>query len=264
MAVRDVEPDVGQDVWIHDIARSLTTRLTLSPSDDSRPFWSPAGKQVVFWSDRNGNADVFIKPADGGGEAKAVLAAPSTEYPTDWSPDGKVILVERISRQTSIDLWYVKLEENSEAPKAVPYLQTAANERVGQFSPQARYVVYVSDESGQEEVYVRPFPEGGGKWQVSVNGGAQPRWSRENEEIFYVEGGALMAVPVTASPAFSAGPPSRLSSDPALDWHLPSPTYDVAADGRRFVLVETLGEAPVPSIHVVENWSKSSATASVN
>lgn len=141
VAVRDVEPDVEQDVWIHDIARSLTTRLTLSPSDDSRPFWSPASKQVVFWSDRNGNADVFIKPADGSGEAKVVLTAPSTEYPTDWSPDGKVILVERISRQTSIDLWYVKLQENSEAPKAVPYLQTAANERVGKFSPQGRYVV---------------------------------------------------------------------------------------------------------------------------
>lgn len=117
-------------------------------------------------------------------------------------------------------------------------------------------VAYSSNESGQFEVYVRPFPEGGRKVTVSSNGGTQVRWSRDGKELFYVEGATLVAVSVSSGPAFSAGSVARLFEHLSLTGSY-YPQYDVSADGRRFILAESAGlgsEAPQPSIRVVMNW----------
>ena len=129
------------------------------------------------------------------------------------------------------------------------------SERSAKFSPDGRFVAYVSDESGRNEVYVRPFPGGDGKWQVSGNGGAQPRWSKNGKELFYVERDTLMAVAALTTPRFTSGLATRLFQDANL-LGIDDPRYDVSADGRRFVLTEPVAgtEAKPPSIHVVQNW----------
>ncbi len=121
--------------------------------------------------------------------------------------------------------------------------------------PDGRFVTYLSNESGRLEVYVRPFPEGGGKWQVSANGGASPDWSNDGKELFYVERTTLMSVTVSTAAGFSAGEATPLFEHPGL-FGGGSTTYDASADGQRFVLVEDVEgkEAAAPSIHVIENW----------
>ncbi len=136
-------------------------------------------------------------------------------------------------------------------------MQTPFNQYVPRFSPDGRYVAYVSNESGQNEVYVRPFPEGEGKSTVSSNGGRQPRWSRDGKELLYVEGNTFVAVSVSTSPSFAVGSATPLFEHPGLRPGNNYAPYDISADGQRFILAEPAEEgadAPEPSIRVVMNW----------
>ena len=235
------------DLWVWNLARGVKTRLTIGPKADLTPVWSPDGQQVAFSSDRAGSFDIFLKPADGGGEAKALVATSRSEWALDWSQDGKYLLYH-----TEGDLWHLERNEEGEW-EAHPFLQTPFNNQWARFSPDGRYVAYTSDESGQWEIYVQLFPEGGRKTTVSTNGGWKPRWTKDGKELFYIEGTTLMAVPVSTDPSFSPGTPSRLFETPSLRERWDT-QYDVSADGRRIVLAETVGEAPEPSIQVVQNW----------
>ncbi len=138
------------------------------------------------------------------------------------------------------------------------FLSTPAQERSPKLSPDGRFLAYLSDESGRNEIYVRPFPDGTGKWPVSVNGGSQLRWGSDSKELYYVEGEAtLMAVSVSTDGVFTLGQPRQLfeSSDLRQPGGV-SPTYDVSADGERFVMIAPVegDEAAAPKIRVVENW----------
>ncbi len=136
-------------------------------------------------------------------------------------------------------------------------MQTPFGEYVPRFSPDGRYVAYVSNESGQREVYVQPFPEGGRKVTVSSNGGTKVRWSRDGKELFYVEGQTLVAVSVSSGLSFSVGSATRLFEHPGLRPGRNYAPYDVSADGQRFILAEPVAEGadgPEPSIRVVMNW----------
>ena len=122
------------------------------------------------------------------------------------------------------------------------------------FSPDGRYVAYVSDESGRDEAYVRPFPQGDRKWPLSTNGASQIRWSRNGQELFYVEAGTLVAVPVRTAPEFAAGPATRLFSHSAFTG-LAEANYDVSADGQKILLPERAGgQGGERMIRVVQNW----------
>ena len=241
------------DVWVWNIARAVKTRLSTSPETEWRTVWSPSGEEVAFSSNRAGNWDIFLRQADGSGEAKVLLATPHSDWVSDWSRDGKYILYALIDPETGRDLWYLERNEDGSGWEQHPFLQTSFIERTAKFSPDGRYVAYSSNESGQYEVYVRPFPEGGRKSTVSRRGGEQPRWSRDGKELFYVEGATLVAVSVSSGAAFSAGSVARLFEHPSLTRSY-YPQYDVSADGRRFILNEPVGENPEPSIHVVQNW----------
>ena len=176
------------------------------------------------------------------------------ELPNDWSPDGKYLLYGVNDLENGWDLWYLNRKEDGSGFDSAPFLQTSFNEHSAKFSAQGRFVTYVSDQSGQDQVYVRPFPEGEGQWQVSTQGGVQPRWSRDGKELFYVEGDTLMAVEVSTRPSFTTGATTHLFQNPNL--RATERRYDVSPDGQRFVLVETIEseKAKAPSIHVVENW----------
>ena len=246
----------NDDVWVHEVGRSLKRRLTFDAAPDGLPIWSPSGKEIAFWSARGqGDANIYMRPADGTGEPRLLVNTPLEETPYDWSPDGKHLLYGVRGEGTGWDLWYLKRKEDGSGFEPVSFLQSSFNESAVKFSADGRFVAYVSDESGRFEVYVRPFPGGDGKWQVSGNGGRQPRWSKDGKELFYTEGHTLMAVAVATTPSFTSGAVTRLFQDADLLGG-DDPRYDVSGDGRRFVLREPVAgaEEKPPSIHIVQNW----------
>ena len=245
------------EVWVYDINRGARTRLkSAARAAGFAPVaWSPTGQEVAFSFSPAGNPDIFLRRADGSGEETVPAATPHDEYLSDWSRDGKYLLYQLLDPESRGDLWYLERKEDGSGWEPHAFLQTSFRERAPKLSPDGRFVAYVSNESGQDEVYVLPFPEGDTRTTVSNNGGRQPRWSRDGQELFYVEGGTLMAVPVEASPKFSVGSVTKLFEHPSLAAGLYIAQYDVSADGERFLLAEPVGvETQEPAIRIVENW----------
>ena len=199
MAVYSLE-NGNQDIWIHDTVRGLKTRLTSDAALEDRPIWSPDGKRIAFASNRSGNWDVFIQAADGSGRAEPLLATPQDDYLKDWSRDGKYLIFDFVPLLMSRGISDTCDRGPGEDPKkVVPFLATPFDEGDSDLSPDGRFLAYSSNESGRFEVYVQRFPEGGGKVQVSAQGGVQPRWRGDGRELYYVEGETLLAVAVTSA-----------------------------------------------------------------
>jgi Tol biopolymer transport system component len=231
--------DDNWDIWVYDLERDVSTRLTFDEGYDGDQVWSPDGSELLFTSSRGGETVVFRKRADGSGEAEPLFAdQPDQSYATSWSSDGRFVLGHRFG--ALFDLWSVDLESG----ESETYLSTPFSEAQPQFSPDDRWVAYQSDESGRLEVYVRRFPAGSGKWQISDGGGAQPIWSGDGRELFFRTEDGVMVAPVDGSgSSFRAGKPrSLLTGDYRGGTQGLSvqgftfPDYDVARDGQRFVL----------------------------
>ena len=237
------------DIWLIDAARGVTARFTFDPGLDTNPVWSPDGRRVIFGSTRNAGLSLFEKSASGAGEEQLVLDDAGT--PLSWSSDGRFLLYTRSDPKTGADLWILPMVGERKARAVV---QTAMEQPGGEFSPDGRWLAYESNESGQFEVYVQPFAEGGGKWQVSSAGGAQPRWSRDGKELYYVAPDArLMAVPIrpsTDGKTVDLGVPvplfrTRLAS--GAGQLLGIPRYVVSRDGRFLmnIAVEDTAASPI-------------------
>lgn len=160
-----------------------------------------------------------------------MAATSQREWPSDWSGDGQYLLYTKQGPETGSDLWYLERSEDGGDWEPHPFLQERLAQAGPKFSPNGRYVAYMSAESGQREVYVQPFPEGGRKVTVSNSGGTQVRWSPDGKELFYVEVERLMAVVVSTEGKFSASPPAGLFKHWGLRRNSDLPTYDVSADG---------------------------------
>ncbi|MCL4522999.1 MAG: hypothetical protein M1451_03675, partial [Acidobacteria bacterium] len=253
-----VSADEGEnsDIWIHDAARNTKTRLTFDAVAESAPAWSARGDQVAFQTvPAQGNFAIAAKAADGAGDAKE-LAKPGTV--PSLSRDGKFLVYSLLGPETDFDLFYVPLVGDR---KPVPFLQTKARETGPQVSPDGRFVAYQSNESGVEEIFIKLFPSGEGKWQVSVHGGNWPRWNRKGDRLYYAEGNTIMEVEVTAHPALRLSTPKKLFSHVFSGVSRPfgwPDSFDVAGDGQKFVLVQPVLEQHSktrdPAITVVENW----------
>jgi serine/threonine-protein kinase len=149
------------------------------------------------------------------------------------------------------DLYTLPLREG----KPQPFLRTPSSETAPRFSPDGHFITYTSDESGRYEIYVRPYPGPGGKWQISTAGGTEPVWNPKGRELFYREGNRMMAVDVTTQPAFSAGKPKMLFEGPYVPQPRTFPNYDVSPDGQRFLMLKAIEQAQAPAqINVVLNW----------
>ena len=243
-----VSIDEDGEIWIYEMARDAFVRLTFSPEDNQAPLWTPDGKRLTF--QRGIPRNIFWQPADGSGEAERLITSPYYQRPSSWSPDGKVLVyLERTVGGSTEDLWVLSLGRE---PQKTPLLQSPFRERHGVISPDGRLLAYVSDESGRDEVYVRPFPGKGGKWQISNEGGRQPVWARTGREIFYGNGDKMMAVAVETEPTFRAGKPALLFEGQFLGSGGQFHQYDVSLDGQRFVMVQVAEHST--QIHIVQNW----------
>ena len=240
-----------QDIWILNLNRGTKTRLTFSHQASSNPIWSPDGNGITYSCNREGSREVYTTPADGSGQAKLLLAGRLVLKPNDWSPDGRFLVYDMEDPRTRSDLWYLKPKPGGSGYESVLFLQTPAAETEARFSPDGQFLAYVSDESGRSEVYVRRFPDGCGKRQISANGGSQPSWRRDGKELFYVEGDTLISVAVATRPDFSIGGSQRLVKNPYLAGFA---GYVASVDGQRFLVAEPPGSVPAPVIRVVENW----------
>jgi eukaryotic-like serine/threonine-protein kinase len=243
--------DADTQVWLYDLARGALSRATFGGAINANPIWSPDDKQLAFYSDRAGSANLFVQPADGSGAAERLTEGPSINIANSWSPDGQTIAYIEVGGDTGLDIWTVGLGGR----KARPFLKTQYNETAPKFSPDGHWLAYASDESGRWEVYVQPYPGPGGKWPISTEGGTEPVWNPAGRELFYRIGNRMMAVAVTLQPGFSAGKPEVLFEGPWLPTPLSLPNYDVAPDGQRFLMLKAADEDQgARQIVVVQNW----------
>jgi len=242
----------NDDIWVYEIERGTLTRLTFANGNSQSAVWSPDGKRLAFASERPGRpANLFWKAADGSGAEEQLTESEFQQVPGAWSSDGRLLVFTQHHPTTGFDIWLLPLE-GKRAPR--PLLNNPFNEFQPKFSPDGRWLAYVSDETGRSEVYLRAFPEAAGKSQVSTDGGEEPMWARSGRELFYSNGDKMMAVAVETSPALSAGRPRVLFTG-RYKLSGSGTSYDVAPDGRGFVMVKQSSEQSAPlQIHVVLNW----------
>jgi serine/threonine-protein kinase len=253
--------DQQSDIWIWDFARAALTRFTSDPAVDSNPVWMPDGRTLVYTSARTGVQVVFSQDADGVGPVTQLTDGPNPQVSRSVSADGSRLFFDEYGANRSEDLMALDVA----APRRiVPILQSPANERNGEISPSGRWIAYSSDESGRHEVYVRPYPNlENRRWQISVDGGLQPAFSRRGDELFFVgRDGKLMVSDLRDSGGLVASTPRTLlepqyySLQSAANAVVTGRGYDVSPDGRRFLMIES-ADFPANSggIVVVLNWA---------
>ena len=249
--------EIEGDIWIWDVSGDALRRLTFDPAPDQFPVWTPDGRRIVFGSDRtsNGQANIFVQAADGSGTVERLTESPNQQFPMSMTPDGSRLVFRESA--PSLDLMMLSLNDPSRRPQ--PLLHRDVAEQNGEVSPDGRWLAYQSNETGRFEIYVRPFPNvEAGQWQISTDGGIQAVWSRKGEQLFYLApGGSVMAVPVATSGTWKSGNPTKLFDD--RYYHGAGAgvgrTYDVSADGQRFLMIKQSGESPdAPPVIVVQNW----------
>src|SRR5262245_24483156 len=242
----------GNDLWL--IEQQRETRFTFDPANDQSPVWSPDGSKIAFNSSRSGAFDIYLKSSSGAGNEELLLQSNNTKGPNDWSMDGRFILYSELDAKTSVDLWVLPLFGDR---KPFVFLQTPFAEGGGRFSPNGRWIAYSSNESGTNQVYVRPFPPAGGQWMVSTNGGSQPRWRSDGKELFYIAADRkLMAVDVKEdSGTLILGSPKPLFETRTIAQLPGSSLYDVTGDGQRFLIITPVEETSPSPFTVVLNWT---------
>ncbi|MEQ1761211.1 MAG: protein kinase [Vicinamibacterales bacterium] len=252
----------NSDLWLLDADGARMSRFTFDATREIRPVWSPDGTRIVFHSIRTGIGDLYQKLTNGAGSEELLVASDQLKVPTSWSADGRFLLYLSNGPQTNSDLWVVPMV-GDHTPSV--FLRTPFREVFGEFSPDGRWVAYESDESGRNEIYVRPFlgpgaaaATAGGQWQVSTGGGIMPAWRRDGRELYFLNpSGAMMAAPVTtAGDTFEPGAPVVLFPTRIVGGGVDAQIgrqYDVAPDGRFLINTELPGD--VTPITLIQNWN---------
>ena len=251
-------PDGGQiavtagasryDIWVLDWDRPVRTRVTFDVQGDAAT-WSPDGDRIAFSSSFFGVQQIFSTSTKRPGDVEVVVDSRSTnKRPSSFSPDGKTLLYTETQSTAGRDIWGVTFGE-----EPIPFLQTPFNERFPTFSPDGRWVAYVSDRSGRDEVYVRAYPDADSDIRVSTDGGIDPVWSPRGGELFFRSDNRMMAVPIRRDPEPAFGEPVLLF-DGSYRLHLNVGMYDVTRDGERFIMLPDTTVGSTAQIHVVVNW----------
>ena len=245
------------DLWVLDLTRGSCSRITFGGNNRFFPVWSPDGTQLAFSDGTGGTNRLLVASADGSGQVETLLDRDERQFPTAWAPDGSALAIYTDRSETARDIAVLPVD-GDQTP--VPFVATPFQERAGTFSPDGRWLAYVSDEAGQNDVYVRPCPGPGQETTVSISGGVEPVWSADGSELFYRNRDQMLAVAVDAGESFRASVPELLFEGPyALDISGGGggvSNYDVAPDGR-FLMIKRVGQGgddASPEITVVLNW----------
>jgi serine/threonine protein kinase/Tol biopolymer transport system component len=233
------------NLWVTDLVRGSTSRLTSTVGSDYNPVWSPDGSRLAFGSARPGLGDLFEIGAGGSGE-RQIIHNDQDKNPLDWSRDGRFLLFVSVSPTTREDIWILPL---SEGGKPAPLVNSRFSENDAQISPDSKWFAYSSDESGRPEIYVQSLADAANRHQVSVGGGARPRWRGDGKELFFAWSDALRSVEIRTAPAFDAGQPKELFRLPAAE------DYAASRDGQRFLVAVSVDENPFQPPTVVLNWT---------
>jgi len=250
VAVSIIEQE--SQTWLYDLSRNALSRLTFDGSQNYNPVWTPDGKRVAFESNISGTPNIFWQLADGSGGLERLTTSPYINAPVSWTPDGKLLAFEEINTTTGQNIWILRMNDR----KALPFHRTGTNENEPRFSPDGRWLAYISDESGRVEVYVQPYPGPGGKWQISTEGGTEPVWNPNGRELFYRNGDKMMAVDILTQPGFTASTPRMLFEGRYEQPPVPLHNFDVSPDGQRFLMLKPVEQAQAAptQINVVLNW----------
>jgi dipeptidyl aminopeptidase/acylaminoacyl peptidase len=254
LAASVTDPQTGnRQIRVLDLERGTSTRLTFEACQHWMPRWSPDDRTVYFTANRGGNGDVYAKASSGAGAVELVYQAKGWDGLSSVSSDGGTGWVLGFGGESSrYDVYRVDLESR----KAEVALRTPSKELDPEVSPDGRWLLYDSDESGRFEVYVQSLGKDGGKWQISTEGGEFGKWTRGGREIvFQARDGKLMAVEVTLEPTFSAASPTVLF-DPRARRIGFGRQYDVTPDGSRFIVNRPIEPAGAESLSLVENWTR--------
>jgi eukaryotic-like serine/threonine-protein kinase len=238
------------DVWLYDLERGSSLRFTSGNAPDVRPAWSPDGRQIAFSSRHDETFDVYVKTVDAADPERLVDASPGDKYVDDWAPDGKSLAVT-IARN---GLWILPLTKD--AKPVLVRRSTTADPWQSSFSPDRRWITYVSSEGPTPEVFVEPIPATGERWQVSAQGGSEPHWRRDGRELIYLApDGRLLGVSIVPGAQWKAGRPYQL-----FRVSVPEPLgptdVSLSPDGQFVVVNALLNAPPVPPVHVVVNWAQ--------
>ena len=237
------------DIWIYELQRDSSKRLTFNPGFNVMPIWNPDASRLTFAANRQLSVDLFIKNSDGAQEEQSLVRDESDKFPYDWSRDARYILYLIGNSR----LAYVTLPEL----KTSLFLKVPSALRNAQISPDEKWVAYASNETGKWEIYVTSFPQGRGRWQVSIGGGEQPRWRGDGKELFYLSSdGKMMAAPVRITANFDVGRPVELfQTSPRQPVSFNDQVaYDVRPDGQRFLILTQMKQAESVPMSVVLNW----------
>ena len=233
------------DLWVYEHARDTMTRFTFDSANDRGSVWTPDGRRLAFASDRGskGIYNIYWQRADGTGEIQRLTNSPMTQAPFSFHPSGKFLAYAEQRSNSSQDLMILPIEGDEtrgwKAGTPAVFLSTPAAEFVPMFSPDGRWIAYQSNESGRSEVFVRPFPGPGGKWQISTGDGAIPMWSPTRPELLYVHGDKIMAASYTvAGDAFRAGKPNEWTATSVRAVNGGYPVVDLHPDGRRLAVLK--------------------------
>jgi serine/threonine-protein kinase len=242
------------DLWVFDLSRGGRSRITFGGNNRFYPVWRPTGDRLAFSSGNSAPNAIASAAADGSGGQAALLEREGEQYPTSWARDGTIVFEYRNRDEPSLANWDVWVLPPGGEP--TPIVSTPFDEGAPALSPDGQWIAYMSDKSGQDEIYVRPYPGPGPEVTISTGGGTGALWSRSGTELFYMEGNRLMSVAVRPGSTFDWGAPALLFSGTyetlAVDGVA---NYDVTPDGRRFVMVkpdddsESTGE-----VVLVQNW----------
>jgi Tol biopolymer transport system component len=247
----DISDGKQRDIWVYEWATDTATQLTFDPAQDAGPHWSPDGRRLLFTSDRakTGIGNLYWMNADGTGNATRLTESSQSQVASSWHPSGKfVAYMEQGASPTQLDLMTLPLEDDAVrgwvpgTPKV--FVSNPATKVLPAFSPDGRWIAYVSNEGGGDllDVYVRPFPGPGGMWRVSYGGGGFPHWSRVGRELLFFKSPNVMVAPYeVAGDSFSVVKPRPWTETSIRGVGLPSP-YDIHPDGKRLAVVGSRDE----------------------